>query len=181
METGGRTALERSQLAAWLGRSFGPWWVRIAGGGVIDGHWRSAATDLAVTSGFVGGVSVARTWWQASGWQPFGRSTFALAAARHGVTAGGSVTAGDLRVGGDLGWRLGAGAEVYASARVFGGPVVLVRPGVATDIGDDHWHVQLGGGIAWTPPVGWGVRPSAFAEAMLLGELGVSAGLALGW
>ncbi len=179
MAQSGNATLERSQVAAWFGRSLGQWTVRAVGGGVFGGQWRADNVLVAVTPGWIAGVSASRMWSDGDSVRPYLRSTFALAAARHGLADGGTITAADLRISGEAGWRLGAGVQVYAAAAAFGGPVVWSRPGHATDWGGDRWHVQAGGGAAWSPQVQWAARPSVFVQAMVVGELGVSAGLGL--
>ncbi len=181
MGTSGRATLERSQVAAWLGRSFGAWTVRVVGGGILTGKWQGVTASAAVRPGWIAGVTAGRTWLAADGWRPFLRTSAALAGTGHGLSDGSSLLAFDLRVGGDVGWRLPGGVEVFAVARTFGGPVLWSRPGFAQDSGTDRWHYQLGAGLAWSPTVRLPVMPGLFVEGVPLGELGVSAGLALGF
>ena len=181
MGDSGRATLERSQVAVWLGRSIGAWTVRIVGGGILGGRWQRNGSDANVSPGWIAGATLARTWLAADGWRPFLRSSFALAGSGHGLSDGSSLLAFDLRAGGDVGWRLPGGFELFAVARAFGGPIFWSRPGLAQDTGTDRWHIQLGAGAAWTPPVAWSVRPSFFAEGVPLGERGISAGVGFGF
>ena len=90
------------------------------------------------------------------------------------MSDGGTLGSLDLRIGVDAGWRLGPG-EFYATARVFGGPIFWTAPG-RSETGTDRYKVQLGGGAALA--LG---RWVAFAEAIPVGEIGVTAGVGLGW
>ena len=181
MGDAGRARLERSQVAVWLGRSFGAWSVRVVGGGILSGSWQGDATRLDVRPGWIAGVTAGRTWLSADGWRPFVRTSFALAGSGHGMSDGSTLLAFDLRASGDVGWRLPGGIEAFAVVRAFGGPVLWARPGQAQDTGTDRMHYQLGAGVVWAPPVRWSVRPALFVEGVPLGEVGLSAGVALGF
>ncbi len=175
----GRATLDRQQVAAWYGRTFGAWVGRIVAGGVIGGSWHTGSTEIALRPGWLAGAGLSRQWLAQDGWRPFLRNSFTLAASGGGDTGGGAMLALDLRAGVDSGWHLGAGFEAFAVGRVFGGPVWWWRPGQATQLGGDAWHVQLGAGAAWSLPGSARVRPSLVAEVIALGEIGASLGFSL--
>ena len=177
----GRATLDRQQVAAWYGRTFGAWVGRVVGGGVIGGSWRSSSGEVALRPGWLGGIGLSRQWLAQDGWRPFLRNSYTLAASGGGDSGGGSMLAFDVRVGVDSGWNVGGGCELFGVGRVFGGPVWWWRPGQSTQLGGDAWHVQLGAGAAWSLPGSHALRPTVVAEVIALGEIGASLGLSLGF
>lgn len=175
----GRATLDRQQVAAWYGRTFGAWVGRIVAGGVIGGSWRSADGEVRLRPGWLAGLGVSRQWLAQDGWKPFLRNSYTLAGSGGGDAGGGSMLALDLRAGLDSGWHVGAGFELFAVGRVFGGPVWWWRQGKSTLLGGDAWHVQLGVGGAWSLPNARGLRPAIVAEVIGLGEMGATLGLSL--
>ena len=175
----GRATLDRLQVAAWYGRTFGDWVGRIVGGGVIGGSWRTNDGTVNLRPGWLGGIGLSRQWLAQQGWRPFLRNSYTLAASGGVDAGGGSMLALDLRAGLDGGWHIGAGFEVFGVGRVFGGPVWWWRPGQAALLGGDAWHVQVGAGAAWSLPGRAALRPSVVAEVIALGEIGASAGISL--
>ncbi len=171
----GRDAdLRRHQVAAWVGRPVGNWLVRGIAGAILTGDLRSQGQSHAIQPGLLLGIAATRQWLDQQGWRPYLRNSFALSGSKAALASGGTVAAMDLRIGVDSGWRVGPG-ELYATARGFGGPIFWTAPG-RSETGTDRYKFQLGGGAALA--VGsWVV----FAEATPLGEIGVTAGLGLGW
>ena len=175
----GRATLDRAQVAAWYGRTFGAWVGRIVAGGVIGGSWHTSSGTISLRPGWLGGVGLSRQWFAQDGWRPFLRNSFTLAGSGGGDASGGSMLALDLRVGVDSGWHIGGGFEVFGVGRLFGGPVWWWRPGQTTLLGGDAWHAQLGGGAAWSLPGKHALRPSVVTEVIALGEIGASVGISL--
>ncbi len=175
----GRATLDREQVAAWYGRTFGPWVGRIVLGGVIGGVWRSRDGDVRLGPGWLAGFGASRQWLAQDGWKPFLRNSFTLAGSGGGDAGGGSMLAFDVRAGVDSGWHVGAGFEIFAVARVFGGPVWWWRAGQSALLGTDAWHGQLGAAAAWSPASARGWRPGFVAEVIGLGEIGATLGLSL--
>lgn len=171
----GRDAeLRRHQMAVWFGRPVGAWLVRGIAGAILSGDLRSQGQSHAIQPGLLLGIAATRQWLDQKDFRPYLRNSYALSGSKSPLSDGGTLGSLDLRIGVDAGWRLGP-AEFYATARVFGGPIFWTAPG-RSETGTDRYKVQLGGGAA----LAFG-RWVAFAEAIPLGEVGVTAGVGLGW
>lgn len=162
--------LSQQSILAFVGRDFaGGWTGRIAAGALIGGAFDGAAG----AAGWIGGVSLGRTFLAATGNWPFVTGSAAIAVSHRALSGNFRLLAGDVRIGTEVGWQLGPLA-VYAIGRLFGGPVIWDGPG-PSGVGGDRAHFQLGGGLQ----ARIGSRFSIFAEFIPLGEKGGSAGCAL--
>ncbi len=167
-----RATLERTQVAAWLGRRLGPTWSgRLIAGGMLSGQWTGVGGDAAVQGGWVVGASLSRSFADAKGARPWVRGTATLAVARYDLAGAYDVWAGDLRLGVTAGWQLGP-VSPYVLARVFGGPVVR-QTAEGSLSGTDRTHVQVGPGVA----VAMGPLTAA-VEASVWGEVALAASVA---
>lgn len=170
----GDADLRRHQVAAWFGRPAGAWLVRGIAGAILTGDLRAQGQSHAIQPGLLLGIAATRQWLDQEGPRPYLRNSFAFSGSKAALASGGTVAAMDLRIGVDAGWRVGP-AELYGTARAFGGPIYWTAPD-RSDTGTDRYKFQLGGGAAASVG-GW----VAFAEAIPLGEVGVTAGIGLGW
>lgn len=93
---------------------------------------------------------------------------------RLGEQAPARLSAFDLRVSATAGWTFFERLTPYATARLFGGPI-LWRLGGEGAIGTDTNHVALGAGLSARLPLGL----SLFGEALPLGEQALSVGAGL--
>lgn len=166
--------LRRDQVAVWFGRPVGAWLVRGIAGAILAGDLRSQGQSHAIQPGLLLGVAATRQWLDQEGLRPYLRNSFAFSGSKAALASGGTIGSMDLRIGVDSGWRIGP-AELYGTARVFGGPVFWTAPG-RSETGSDRFKFQVGVGAAYS--LGSWV---AFAEAVPLGEVGVTAGIGLGW
>lgn len=172
---GGRDAdLRRQQVAAWFGRPVGAWLVRGIAGAILTGDLRTQGVSHTIQPGLLLGVAATRQWLDQQGPRPYLRNSFALSGSKAALASGGTLGAMDLRIGVDSGWRVGP-AEFYGTARAFGGPIFWTAPG-RSETGTDRYKFQVGGGAAVSAG-SWVV----FAEAIPLGEVGVTGGIGLGW
>lgn len=167
MDGGPRATLERTQVAAWLGRRLDRRWsLRLLAGGILSGQWRGAGGDAAVAGGWIAGASLSRALRDGGGARPWVRGTATLAVARYDLAGPHDVWAGDLRLGVEAGWRLGP-VTPYLLGRVFGGPVLR---DTATRVlsGTDRRHVQIGPGVGVAlGSLSLGVEASVFGEVAM--------------
>lgn len=168
----GPTRLDQQTAAIAAGRAVGSWAVR----GVLGVVTRTSLGDHeSLGNGWLAGVSAARRLSDQKGILPDVGLSLALAVSKRtlaetpATTA--AVTSADVRVGLEAGWELGSW-HLHGIARTFGGPVWWTRPGLATDLGGDHTHVQIGAGVS--RKVG---ALHLFGEVIPVGESGATFGL----
>jgi hypothetical protein len=143
--------------------------LQLSGGGIALGH--IVDQDTSFHGGFLG-AGLSWNLVDQKGWIPFvmigASASFSVAGYSRQST---TVIAADVRGSATVGYSE-SGFTPYAVARLFGGPVVLSRPG-GTSLGTDQYHFQLGLGLVLTLPEGFDFS----VEIVPLGEQRLSAGL----
>lgn len=162
--------LNQHSILAFVGRDFADGWTgRVAAGGVFGGGFDGAGG----AAGWIGGVSLGRNFTKGKGYIPFVSGSAAVSVSRRTLIGNFSLLAGDVRIGGEVGWQLGP-ITTYGIGRLFGGPVIWDGPN-GSGVGGDRTHFQLGAGLQ----AALGSRLHFFGEFIALGEKGGAVGLAM--
>lgn len=144
----------------------------IAGGRLTNQNSTGMEDEISLETGIAGGLGVSRQWWFSKPY--FASASFDLAASRSKSNSMGtkaSFVGTDMRIGGRIGRSFSDRFTVYASTRLFGGPVMWSDED-GDILGSDRFHFQLGGGamLQWE-------KLSFFVDISGLGEKAASLGL----
>lgn len=174
-----RGALERGAATVFAGYYASRRWAfSLAMGALLPGKleltWPDHAEHLTLSPGFLAAASVSYVLANEAPSTPFVLTAMTLGVGVNDATpeSGGAserMIAGDVRLSITAGKTFAEAFRPYASARVFGGPVLLG----ARATGTDRYHVQPALGLAVILPRGFDV----FAEVAPAFELAVSMGL----
>jgi hypothetical protein len=166
--------LAQTSASLTLSRQLGPkWGLQLMGGVILDGTIGDAG-DVAPGGSLSLGASY--LWIYEGELRPF--LLFSTSLGVSTTTATGDdgmdhrLTSGDLRLGVSVGKTLWDQLSIYATGRLFGGPVFWTLAGEGVAGGDTH-HYTVGAGAVWRP----GKRFELFAEGAPVGEQSFAAGV----